>query len=76
MLSYALLAALRGVKEGPLAEEGLRPSNADGVADVLEWFGYASGQVPRLMKKYFGREQDVQSSSYGNSFPVLPVRDR
>jgi hypothetical protein len=27
------------------------------------------------MKKYFGREQDVQMSTAGTSFPILPLRD-
>ena len=33
-------------------------------------------QVPRLTQRYFGREQDVQSSATGTSFPLLPLRDR
>jgi hypothetical protein len=31
--------------------------------------------VPRLMKRYYGREQDVQMSASGTSFPILPLRD-
>jgi len=76
ILTYTLLAGLKAVKSGPLESEGLKPNNPEQVAEVLEWFGFASGQVPRLMKKYFGKEQDVQSSGQGASFPVLPVRER
>jgi uncharacterized caspase-like protein len=76
VLSYVLLAGLKGVDGGPLEGQGIKPNNPDRVTDVLEWFSYAAGHVPRLTKKYFGREQDVQSSGQGNSFPVLPVEDR
>ena len=73
VLTYSLLAGLRAVDRGPLVDDYLRPNNRDRVADVMGWFGYASGHVPRLMKKYFQREQDVQMSFSGESFPVLPV---
>ena len=73
VLTYALLAGLGGAAGGPLDGQPIKPTNPEGVADVLEWFGYASGHVPRLTKRYFGREQDVQSSGQGTSFPVLPV---
>ncbi|HTU21745.1 MAG TPA: caspase family protein [Gemmataceae bacterium] len=76
VLSYALLAGLNAVAAGPLKERSIHPGNAERVASVLEWFNFASGQVPRLTKRYFGREQDVQMSSQGNSFPVLPVEDK
>jgi hypothetical protein len=32
--------------------------------------------VPRLAKKYFGREQEVEQRSEGRSFPVLPLEER
>ena len=38
------------------------------------WPSYTSS--PALMKKYFGREQDVHTSGNGNSFPLLPGRDK
>ncbi|MBI3467792.1 MAG: caspase family protein [Planctomycetes bacterium] len=75
VLTYALLAGLRAVDEGPLQGQGIRPSNPDQVADVLDWFSFASGQVPRLTKQYFGRSQDVQTSGLGSSFPILPLKD-
>lgn len=75
-LCYALLAGLRAVDGGPLERQFVRPSGSDRVADVLEWFSFASAHVPRLTRKYFGREQDVQMSSQGSSFPLLPVEDR
>ena len=76
VLSYALLGGLGAVDGGPLAGQALTPANAERVADVLEWFSYASGQVPRLTRRYFGHEQDVQTSGQGASFPVLPVEER
>jgi WD40 repeat protein len=76
VLTYALLAGLRAVGRGPLEGEPIRPGNPEGLVDVLEWFSYASGQVPRLTKKYFGREQDVQFSSEGRNFPLLPLAER
>lgn len=76
VLSYALLGGLGAVDAGPLAGQAITPTNAERVADVLEWFSYASGQVPRLTKRYFGHEQDVQTSGQGASFPVLPVEER
>ncbi len=76
VLTYALLAGLRAVDGGPLTDQSVRPEGGEAVADVLGWFQFASGQVPRLTKKYFGREQDVQTSGQGTSFPVLPLEDR
>ncbi len=76
LLTYALLAGLRAVAGGPLEGKGVSPSNHQQVVDVLEWFAFASGQAPGLMKRYFGREQEVHTSSSGTSFPLLPVRDR
>lgn len=73
VLSYSLLAGLRAVEGGPLADRWINPSNHDRVAHVLEWFGFASSQVPQLTKRYFGQAQDIQHSSAGASFPVLPV---
>jgi WD40 repeat protein len=75
VLTYTLLAALGDVTRGPLENQPLRPSNPERVADVLEWFSFASGQVPRLTRQYFGRAQDVQTSGQGQSFPVLPLID-
>jgi WD40 repeat protein len=74
VLSYVLLAGLGAVDRGPLADQAIRPGNAEQVVDVLEWFSYATGQVPRLTKRYFGREQDVQFSNEGRNFPILPLK--
>jgi len=76
VLMYALLAGLRAVRSGPLEGQGLQTSSPDGVADVLEWFSYAAGQVPRLTKHYLHEEQHVQTVGQGTSFPVLPARER
>ena len=74
VLTYALLAGLRAVPPGgPLDNLAVQPAGPDGLADVLEWFSYASGHVPRLTKRYLGQEQDVQTSGHGTSFLVLPV---
>ncbi len=73
LLTYALLAAAHAAETGPLIERPLRPAAARGVADVLEWFSYAAGQVPRLSKQYFGSEQQVQLGGQGKAFQVLRV---
>ncbi len=76
ILTYALLAGLDAAEGGPLAGQPIRPNSPERVADVLEWFGFASGQVPRLARRYFGREQDVETSIRGSSFPILPLEER
>jgi hypothetical protein len=73
VLSYALLAGLKAVDEGPLADRYVQPSNPERVIDVMEWFAFAAGQVPRLTENLYGASQDVQTSTQGTSFPVLPL---
>lgn len=73
VLTYSLLAALKGVDDGPLTEKAVKPTNAEQVVGVLEWFSFASGEVPRLTREFLGREQDVKMSGEGTSFPVLPL---
>lgn len=75
VLTYSLLAGLRAADGGPLEDQWIQPTGKDRVADVLDWYGFASTHVPRLTKQYFGRQQEVQHSSSGMSFPVLPVPD-
>ena len=50
---------MKAVDGGPL--EG-QPAQAgvEGVVDILEWFNYAAGRVPRLMETFYGSAQDVQ----------------
>jgi hypothetical protein len=73
LLAYTLLAGLRAVDGGPLANQWIETSHADGVAHVLEWFGFASTHVPELTAKLAGQKQDVQYAGTGSSFPLLPV---
>lgn len=75
VLSYALLAGLKGVDAGPLAGKHVQPGGPERVVDVMDWFSYASGQVPRLTEKLYGVAQDVQTTTQGTSFPVLPLED-
>ena len=76
VLSYVLLAGLKAVDGGPLEGQSVQPG-AEGVVDVLEWFNYAAGRVPRLMESLYGSAQDiVPTGTLGESFPVLPVEDR
>ncbi len=75
VLSYVLLAGLKAVEGGPLEGQSVQPG-AEGVVDVLEWFNYAAGRVPRLMESLYGSAQDVQVGAQGASFPVLPIEDR
>jgi uncharacterized caspase-like protein len=76
VLTYSLLAAAGAIDSGPLADRILQPAAPGGVADVLEWFSYASGTVPRLNKTYFKREQQVHLGGQGQAFPILSVRTK
>jgi hypothetical protein len=73
ILSYALLAGLKAIDDGPLAGQPIRAANQDQVVDVLEWFSYASGHVPRLSKRFTGQHQTVEMHGRGEAFPVLPL---
>jgi hypothetical protein len=74
LLTYTLLAAVNAVDKGPLADRGLKATAPGGMVDVFSWFNYATNQMPELMKKYYGREQDVEPGISGTSFPLLPAR--
>jgi len=75
VLTYALLAGLKAIDAGPLAGKYVQSSRPEQVIDVMEWFTFASGQVPRLTEKYFGISQEVQTSTQGASFPLLPLEE-
>jgi len=76
VLTYTLLAALRVAPPGgPLEGLAIQPNSPDGRVDILEWLSFASGHVPRLTKRYLGREQAVQIGGQGSSFPVLPLSE-
>jgi WD40 repeat protein/predicted Ser/Thr protein kinase len=74
LLSYALLAGLKAVDKGPLKEKWAQPSEA-GVVSVGDWFAFAADNGANLSVKYFGREQAVVTTTAGNNFPLLPLRD-
>jgi uncharacterized caspase-like protein len=74
LLTYCLLAGVNGVDRGPLSTGGLKATGPGGTVDVFSWFNYASSQMPELMRKYYGREQDVEPGVSGTSFPLLAVR--
>jgi WD40 repeat protein len=71
VLTYSLLAGLKAVDSGPLAGKNIQPGGSDRVVDIMEWFSYASGNVPRLTENV----QDVQTSTQGSSFPLLPLEE-
>jgi uncharacterized caspase-like protein len=73
VLSYALLAGLKAVPSGPLERTWAQPSGPEQVVDVLQWFGFAAGHVPRLTREFCGQEQNVHTAGRGASFPVLPL---
>ena len=73
VLSYALLAALGAVDKGPLRQRTLKPSDAESVANVRGWFGFAQDEVPALTRVYFGQEQFVRFTGAGSDFPILPL---
>jgi WD40 repeat protein len=76
LLTYALLAGVRAVDRGPLADRPIRTNNPDEVVDVSEWFSYASGNVPRLAERYFKARQNVSVCCSENIFPLLPLEGR
>ncbi|MFI4851244.1 MAG: caspase family protein [Gimesia chilikensis] len=73
ILTYSLLAGLKSVNTGPLSGQHIKTNNSSQIVDVLEWFSYANDRVPELTQKYRGRPQDVQMSTAGTSFPILPL---
>jgi WD40 repeat protein len=75
VLSYCLLAGLKAVDTGPLADKYVQPNSPDRVIDVSEWFTFAQGQMPRLSEKLSGSAQDPEVSNQGRSFPLLPIED-
>lgn len=75
VLSYALLTGLKAVDRGPLEGQYVRPSNPERVVDIMEWLGFAAGQVPRLSERLFHAAQNVECKTEGNSFPLLPLDD-
>jgi len=75
VLTYTLLAGLNDVDRGPLESTPVHSGRQDRVVDVLSWFSYAAGQVPRLTQQLFGVAQDVHTSTQGMTFPVLPLDD-
>ncbi len=78
ILTYSLLAGLKAIDAGPLADQHVQPSNPERVVNVLEWFTFADGQVRELTEKLYGAAQDVQFSKkdQSQSFPLLPLDDK
>lgn len=64
ILTYALLAGLGVVSEGPLVGQTVHPAGEVHVAEVREWFNYAQDKVPLLTKLYYGQEQFVGFSGH------------
>jgi WD40 repeat protein len=77
ILTYSLLAGLKAIDAGPLADRHVQPSNPERVVNVLEWFTFADGQVRELTAKLYGAAQDAQFSKkdQSQSFPLLPLDD-
>jgi len=73
VLTYTLLAGLQAVADGPLKDRWIQTSDGQRVPHVLQWYGFASSHVPRLTEQFFGHAQQIQHSSMGASFPVLPL---
>lgn len=73
VLTYALLAGLGAVQEGPLADQGVKTDKS--VVEVCDWFGFAQDKVPLMTKLFRREEQLVGFSGQGTSFPVLPLEE-
>ena len=76
ILTYSLLAGLKAIDAGPLADQHVQTNNPERVVDVMEWFNFAEGQVRNLTEKLYGAAQDVQFSTQGQNFPLLPLDDK
>jgi hypothetical protein len=72
-LSYALLAGLKAVDRGPLFDKHVQPTGIGRTIDVVDWFRFAAGEVPWLTEQISGARQQVQTSTLGLGFPVLPL---
>jgi hypothetical protein len=71
LLTYALLAGLKGVDNGPLEGLSLRANAPNRPVDLREWFTFATSQLPMVAEQLWGAAQDVEASSQANSFPLL-----
>ncbi len=72
LLTYALLAGVGAVKQGPLTGQTAADAGQRTV-EVRDWFSFAQEKVPLLTRLYLGEEQFVGFSGQGQSFPVLPL---
>jgi hypothetical protein len=73
VLTYALLAGLKAVDQGPLARRPISIATGGNVVSVRDWFSFAQDEVPAMTKVYFGQEQFVRYTGAGENFPVLPL---
>jgi uncharacterized caspase-like protein len=71
VLTYALLAGLGAVEEGPLVGQPVKTDKP--VVEVRDWFDFAQDKVPLMTRLLIGEEQFVGFSGHGTSFPVLPL---
>src|SRR5262249_46600836 len=67
VLTYALLAGMGAVQEGPLAAQPIKAGGPTPVIEVKDLFEYAQEKVPLLTKLLFGQEQFVGYSVHGSS---------
>ncbi len=75
LLTYALLAALKGVSHGPLAGRPLKLQAGRRTVTVGEWGNYAGIQVPELAERLSRGTQTVRLRASGEDFPLLPLDD-
>lgn len=73
ILSYSFLAGLRAIGHGPLVSDWVQPTDSETVAQALDLFSFASARARQLGNRFHGQELEVQYSSSGMTFPVLPV---
>ena len=60
VLTYALLAGLGAVNQGPLVGQTATIQTHDNVVEVDSWFQFARAKVPALTKLYFNHEQFIR----------------
>jgi hypothetical protein len=72
LMTYALLAGLKGVEKGPLAASSPVSTEGPGrLVDVRRWFSYTDGKTRWLYDRYYGQARHkLALSAEGPSFSL------
>ncbi len=73
-LTYALMAGLGAADSGLL--QNRNAASEDGLVHTLDWFQFASENVPKLTELSLGKKQYVEFKSQADDFPILNAGDK